>query len=520
MPTLEPKIPGISLNYVVPTPEPQLLTGVPVFLGLTSLKSGVNAPQKLTLASQFDQYFDSAMGYLRDAITGFFANGGRICYVIALSENTLDALQAGLEISEVLENVDLVCVPDIMLGADVPVMEMQQTILEHCEQMGDRFLNRLPLLGQQMQRWGNNTRTLESVPIVYPKSVSLPIESSSATVSQGQNSDTIIQRKLDSSSSSPNFSDSAAQINQTAILSSDIPVVRPKKISESSLDLTEITLAGLTDSPTSSSNPSALNLNHLSQPNLNKTSLVPLANPVVKPQSDSELLSLPEFDITAHQPLPIIQAKLQNYSQTESYFPVVQNLNSFDYRQPTQSTQSNNQVKDVNLIKRENLISEIPIVNPQPIISQINLYQSEISSTINSPVNQNQPVDSKTQSMENFNSEINQNHHQINNRSLPLVLVNSRITSPVNPQSLPLAKPTPSLRSNNQQPNLPNRNSISNTESPSIPVTHPLSTTKIESRNSNSNSNSHIDIDTIASQVERKLMRKLVVESERRGKTR
>ncbi len=139
MPTLEPKIPGISLNYVVPSPESELVTGVPIFFGLTTLKTGINEAKKLTLATHFQQYFEQTKGYLADAIAGFFENGGDLCYVIALSDNSLNTLQQGLEASEILENVDLVCVPDIMLGSDEEVMQMQQTILEHCERMGDRF---------------------------------------------------------------------------------------------------------------------------------------------------------------------------------------------------------------------------------------------------------------------------------------------------------------------------------------------------------------------------------------------
>ncbi|MGV0107112.1 Phage tail sheath protein fi-like protein [Nostoc sp. DSM 114160] len=155
MPTLEPKIPGISLNYVVPTPEPELLTGVPVFFGLVTEE--VKEPKKLTLATHFQQYFGQAKGYLADAIKGFFENGGRLCYVIALSDNTIEALQEGLETSEVLENVDLICVPDIMLGSDGEVMQMQQAILKHCEQMGDRFaildaLNDVGKLNEQRKR--------------------------------------------------------------------------------------------------------------------------------------------------------------------------------------------------------------------------------------------------------------------------------------------------------------------------------------------------------------------------------
>jgi uncharacterized protein len=150
MPIFEPKIPGISLTDIFPTPEQELLTGVPVFFGLVSLKKeGVNEPKKLTLATEFDQYFASlqkSKGYLAAAVKGFFENGGRICYVIALENNTLPALEKGLERSEVLENIDLICVPDVMLGSEAEVMQMQQVVLEHCERMGDRFaiLDALP----------------------------------------------------------------------------------------------------------------------------------------------------------------------------------------------------------------------------------------------------------------------------------------------------------------------------------------------------------------------------------------
>ncbi|HEY9694202.1 MAG TPA: phage tail sheath subtilisin-like domain-containing protein [Oculatellaceae cyanobacterium] len=148
MPTLKPNIPGIYLNHIVPTPESELLTGVPVFFGKAFLKPGVKEPKKLTLATHFDQYFDQAEGYLKDAIKGFFENGGRICYVVALEHNTIkvkdkvEALQQGLKTSEIIENIDLVCAPDIMFGADAQIaqiLEMQQAILKHCEQMGDRF---------------------------------------------------------------------------------------------------------------------------------------------------------------------------------------------------------------------------------------------------------------------------------------------------------------------------------------------------------------------------------------------
>ncbi|MGK7924983.1 MAG: phage tail sheath family protein [Spirulina sp.] len=142
MPTLKPKIPGISLTHIIPTPEPEFLTGVPVFFGLAKAKTDENDPKKLTLATQFDQCFSrlpESKDYLKDAVKGFFENGGRFCYVVTLAENTLDALQEGLEASEVLENVDLVCAPDLMLLDSETAIQRQKVILEHCEKMGDRF---------------------------------------------------------------------------------------------------------------------------------------------------------------------------------------------------------------------------------------------------------------------------------------------------------------------------------------------------------------------------------------------
>ena len=157
MSTLDLKIPGVYLNQIVPTPEPELLTGVPIFLGLAEAKAEAdkNTPKKLTLEAQFKRYFDSvpeSKGYLRDAVKGFFTNGGGLCYVIALTDNThdvltLDVLKKALETSEVLENVDLVCVPDIMLASETEIIPMQQAVLEHCDRIGDRFaiLDALPI---------------------------------------------------------------------------------------------------------------------------------------------------------------------------------------------------------------------------------------------------------------------------------------------------------------------------------------------------------------------------------------
>ena len=155
-------------------------------------------------------------------------------------------------------------------------MAMGQRIINRC----DRFLNRLPLLTQQMQRWGNtNSLSSESIPIVYAQPVSLVKEQevenrvyNLPTVSQVEPSANIIQRKLDYSQSLATktvnntipvqniteFSNSdvadkttqsltlETQINKTSISSSEVPVVSAKPIAEQLPKIAEMTLGDST----------------------------------------------------------------------------------------------------------------------------------------------------------------------------------------------------------------------------------------------------------------------------------
>lgn len=146
---LQLKTPGVYRQDIFPIPPPQLLTGVPGFLGLTQAKNAqgkdipVNEPRKLTLWTEFEQYFGKSLNnsYLAYAVRGFFENGGRQCYVVLLRENTPKALEEGLACLASLDTIDLICAPDIMQLKQKPesVIQMQQVVLEHCDQMGDRF---------------------------------------------------------------------------------------------------------------------------------------------------------------------------------------------------------------------------------------------------------------------------------------------------------------------------------------------------------------------------------------------
>ncbi|MFK0735058.1 MAG: hypothetical protein ACFKPT_30935 [Gloeotrichia echinulata GP01] len=194
-----------------------------------------------------------------------------------------------------------------------------------------------------------------------------------------------------------------------------------------------------------------------------------------------------------------------------------------------QQTQSDNYVENLSSIKHESLISQIsskklPIVTAQPLTSEVNLTKKEISFATNTQNSQNQHASLfDTQPVNISNSQINQTNNKKNISSLPVVSVTSPNNPSLKPQSspLPLVKTTPSSKSNSQQPNLSDRNSISNTDSSSPKRTFASSVSPTETSVSTiATKNINIDVDAIASQVERKLMRKLVIESERRGKIR
>lgn len=157
--------PGVYLEQIFPAPSPELITGVPAFLGVTKVKDAekkerekdANQPKLLKLWPQFDQFFDRASSgsYLAHAVRGFFENGGRLCYVVPLQEAKKEALKQGLAVIESLDTIDLVCAPDIMMRSSESqwveemqkwVEEMQKLVLDHCDKMGDRFaiLDSLP----------------------------------------------------------------------------------------------------------------------------------------------------------------------------------------------------------------------------------------------------------------------------------------------------------------------------------------------------------------------------------------
>jgi uncharacterized protein len=153
------RTPGVYKVDVFPPPAVELRTGIPAFLGYARLRhqAGLSRQEAMPLThwTQFDEQFESLPhSYLGKSIFGFFQNGGAICYVVPLDNPTspVIAMQKGLEILAPLNTIDLVCAPDIMQldenGRLNPpeVYIMQNSLLDHCAGLGDRFaiLDSLP----------------------------------------------------------------------------------------------------------------------------------------------------------------------------------------------------------------------------------------------------------------------------------------------------------------------------------------------------------------------------------------
>jgi Bacteriophage tail sheath protein len=139
--------PGVRRQDVFPPPARSFLTGVPAFLGWAG--TGPRTPQRLTLWPQFEAAFGSATdGFLADAVRGFFDNDGVLCHVVRLDDArpAAEALADALGALDDLDEIDLICAPGIMTAAPWPVdgqlravTELQQVLVRHCRDRGDRF---------------------------------------------------------------------------------------------------------------------------------------------------------------------------------------------------------------------------------------------------------------------------------------------------------------------------------------------------------------------------------------------
>jgi uncharacterized protein len=197
--------PGVYKEQIFLQPQPDLPTGIPGFVGfadaiapLAALPSGFQFPESLQDKVQYDrdplrprhfscrgslsvserdlllavssdpavqqaisalfqaaqpvvslrhpqefinQFSVGPTGYLKDAVTGFFENGGTRCFVVRAATTAIpeDGFIQALTFLESLEDLDLVAVPDAMTLPSDAVLRVQQAVLTHCARAGDRL---------------------------------------------------------------------------------------------------------------------------------------------------------------------------------------------------------------------------------------------------------------------------------------------------------------------------------------------------------------------------------------------
>lgn len=159
-----PLAPGVYFQELALQHKRDAETGVPVFVGFVKpdmapvpcrrprLGAGSDRCRVATLTAwkEFSTCVGQAAGrsFLDYAVRGFFENGGDLCVVVALPETSnpareLKRLFAEGSLLEDLDEVDLVCVPDLMRenirSNPNLVLELQLDVLNYCRRMGDRF---------------------------------------------------------------------------------------------------------------------------------------------------------------------------------------------------------------------------------------------------------------------------------------------------------------------------------------------------------------------------------------------
>lgn len=183
--------PGVHIEFASPDKIAEFRTGIPAFVGFGELTDQAVGKIKekwcrITSSQQFEQSIKQTVtsGFLRYAVRGFFENGGECCVMVPVSEReaTVEALLepfldtstvvqtpgrsfTGMQgILEDIENIDLICVPDLMMEKNTyaspeSVIEAQQLILQHCKKMGDRFaiLDTFPLSVATKQSYDHKT---------------------------------------------------------------------------------------------------------------------------------------------------------------------------------------------------------------------------------------------------------------------------------------------------------------------------------------------------------------------------
>lgn len=156
-------VPGVYLEQVTPSPKPALDTGVPAFVGLVEATGAAKAAEEgglfdasgvaavhVSTWSTLEARWGTAWigGSVGFAVRGFFENGGQRCYVVAPGKAAYGAdpekialgrLADGLAALSALDDIDLVCAPDLASSSADALIQGQAAIIDFCRKRSGCF---------------------------------------------------------------------------------------------------------------------------------------------------------------------------------------------------------------------------------------------------------------------------------------------------------------------------------------------------------------------------------------------
>jgi hypothetical protein len=423
----------------------------------------------------------------------------------------------------------------VLLGQQPGIIKQDigQKIIARC----DRFLNRLPLLSQYVQRWqGLKEMSVNSIPIVYALPPLQELEKNERiTVNQVNHLTSNTEKKIEmkvQSSQSPLVTINDAQEKREPVTENPIvvqlstvneissPIEMPLSMNANSVTPLQgsgnnenFTVKAIATSSTpisskaKSDNPDSIN---------NKNSVALTQYQTVYPVSiidnflsSSQTYSLINNILTKEDPLPIAKIIDRSSNNLDRQHFIV---NPLSYKNSSQLLSQNKSIQERPLSQplSSNYFSQEAItenLSVQTTLLEEKLEQKKVKLPVVKITNQSPS--------ENLENQLPMPPSSPS--KMPRINAITRVDSPEISTPLPLASRSPSLpsstnfdvqrRSPQQSPEVPNV----------FAAPSPPTETRISPMQT---SPPKVDLEAIAHQVERKIMRRLVIESERRGQKR
>lgn len=421
----------------------------------------------------------------------------------------------------------------ILLGKQPGIIKQDigQKIIDRC----DRFLNRLPLLSQYLQRWqGLNEMSVDSVPIVYALPALRESENNQTlTVNEtnnlASNTEKTIQTKT-ASSQTPSAASNYLTENREPNTANPI-VIQPSTGNEiaPAIEMPLVTNSESLEAIATSSTMIPGKFKSETSDSINKKNSISLTqNQTVNPLaiidnflSSNQTYSLINNGFKKEDPLPIAKSIDRNSNFSERKYLIVNPL------------LQDNAYK---LLSENKSIQERPLSLPisstnSSLINYSENRKQRFNRSLEEPITEEFLIDSMILEQRKIKLPVVKISHQYPSeniqKQLPMPPFNSSKMPRVNVKTvgdrsaiaapLPLASRSPSLSSSANF----DVQSQSPQQSPEVPKVFAVSSPPTETRISPIQTTPpKVNLEAIADQVERKIMRRLVIESERRGQKR